>query len=67
MLEAVRVRKEGFSYRPFFSDFCDAYTCLAYDFTDKVRVRHMGRGMRGCGTRGGGTRVWHDEMWYEGV
>ena len=46
MLEAVRVRREGFSYRPFFSDFCDTYKCLAYDFTDTVRVMgYIGMGM----------------------
>ncbi len=36
MLEAVRVRREGFSYRPYFSDFFNSYRCLAYYFTDTV-------------------------------
>jgi len=36
MLEAVRVRREGFAYRPFFSDFFNCYRALAYYFTDKV-------------------------------
>ena len=36
MLEAVRVRKEGFSYRPFFSDFVNDYKSIAFKFTDKV-------------------------------
>lgn len=36
MLEAVRVRREGFSYRPYFSDFFSSYRCLAYHFTDTV-------------------------------
>ena len=36
MLEAVRVRREGFSYRPFFSDFFNCYRAVAYYFTDTV-------------------------------
>ncbi len=36
MLEAVRVRREGFAYRPFFSDFVNDYKRLAYRLTDKV-------------------------------
>lgn len=36
MLEAVRVRKEGFSYRPFFSDFVSDYKSIAFKFTDQV-------------------------------
>ena len=36
MLEAVRVRREGFAYRPFFSDFVNDYKRLAYKLTDKV-------------------------------
>lgn len=36
MLEAVRVRKEGFAYRPFFSDFVRDYRTLAFPFTDTV-------------------------------
>lgn len=36
MLEAVRVRKEGFSYRPFFSDFVSDYKSIAFKFTDRV-------------------------------
>jgi hypothetical protein len=36
MLEAVRVRREGFSYRPYFSDFFNCYGCLAYHYTDAV-------------------------------
>ena len=36
MLEAVRVRREGFSYRPFFSDFVTSYRAIAYPFTDEV-------------------------------
>ena len=36
MLEAVRVRKEGYSYRPFFSDFVSSYRSIAYHFTDEV-------------------------------
>ena len=36
MLEAVRVRREGFAYRPFFSDFVRDYQSLVFKFTDKV-------------------------------
>ena len=36
MLEAVRVRREGYSYRPFFSDFVSSYRSVAYCFTDEV-------------------------------
>ncbi|CAI8008952.1 Myosin-IIIa [Geodia barretti] len=35
MLEAVRVRREGYSYRPFFSDFVSSYRSVAYCFTDE--------------------------------
>lgn len=38
MLEAVRVRREGFAYRPFFSDFFNTFRPLAYYFTDKVNI-----------------------------
>ena len=38
MLEAVRVRREGFAYRPFFSDFVHNYRSIAFKFTDKVIV-----------------------------
>lgn len=40
MLEAVRVRKEGFAYRPFFSDFVKDYGNLVFKFTDKVICGH---------------------------
>ncbi len=36
MLEAVRVRREGFAYRPFFSTFFTTYQSIAYYFTDQV-------------------------------
>lgn len=36
MLEAVRVRREGFAYRPFFSCFFNMYRPIAYYFTDQV-------------------------------
>lgn len=36
MLEAVRVRREGFAYRPYFSDFFTGYRGLAYHYTDPV-------------------------------
>ena len=36
MVEAVRVRKEGFSYRPYFSEFVRDYRTTAFHFTDKV-------------------------------
>ena len=36
MVEAVRVRKEGFSYRPYFSDFVQDYMTIAFRSTDKV-------------------------------
>lgn len=36
MLEAVRVRKEGFAYRPYFSDFVRDYRSLAFKFTETV-------------------------------
>ena len=36
MLEAVRVRKEGFAYRPYFSDFVRDYRNIAFKFTDTV-------------------------------
>ena len=39
MLEAVRVRREGYSYRPFFSDFVSSYRAVAYPFTEEVRTR----------------------------
>ncbi len=38
MLEAVRVRREGFAYRPFFSTFFSTYRSLAYYFTDQVSL-----------------------------
>uniref|UniRef100_A0A1X7U738 non-specific serine/threonine protein kinase n=1 Tax=Amphimedon queenslandica TaxID=400682 RepID=A0A1X7U738_AMPQE len=34
MVEAVRVRKEGFSYRPYFSEFVQDYRTIAFLFTD---------------------------------
>ncbi len=36
MLEAVRVRREGFAYRPFFSDFVSDYKRLVFKMSDKV-------------------------------
>ena len=36
MLEAVRVRREGFAYRPYFSDFFNTYRGLAFYYTDAV-------------------------------
>jgi len=38
MLEAVRVRREGFAFRPFFSDFFNSYHSIAYRFTDPVSL-----------------------------
>ncbi len=38
MLEAVRVRREGYAYRPFFSDFFQSYRTLAFNFTEKVAL-----------------------------
>ena len=38
MLETVRVRREGFAYRPFFSDFVTDYRQIAFKFTDKVMI-----------------------------
>ena len=38
MLETVRVRREGFAYRPFFSDFVTDYRQIAFKFTDKVII-----------------------------
>ena len=38
MLEAVRVRREGFAYRPFFSDFFNDFRSISYYFTDKVQI-----------------------------
>lgn len=38
MLEAIRVRKEGYAYRPFFSDFVYDYRSLAFHYTDKVNI-----------------------------
>ena len=38
MVEAVRVRKEGFSYRPYFSEFVQDYRTIAYLFTDTVSL-----------------------------
>ena len=36
MLEAVRVRREGYAYRPYFSDFFNSYRGIAYHYTDPV-------------------------------
>lgn len=36
MLEAVRVRREGYAYRPYFSDFFNSYKGIAYRYTDIV-------------------------------
>ena len=36
MLEAVRVRREGYAYRPYFSDFFNCYRGIAYKYTDSV-------------------------------
>ena len=41
MLEAVRVRREGYSYRPFFSDFVTSYRAVAYSFTEEVQCVHV--------------------------
>ncbi len=38
MLEAVRVRREGFSFRPHFSDFFNTYRSVAYYSLDKVHT-----------------------------
>lgn len=36
MLEAVRVRREGYAYRPYFSDFFNTYRGIAFRFSDYV-------------------------------
>ena len=36
-LETVRVRREGYSYRPLFSEFVDIYSPIAYPFLEKVK------------------------------
>ncbi len=36
MLEAVRVRREGYAYRPYFSDFFNSYRGVAFHYTDPV-------------------------------
>ena len=38
MLEAVRVRREGYAYRPYFSDFFNNYKGIAFRFSDMVRT-----------------------------
>lgn len=38
MLEAVRVRREGYAYRPYFSDFFNSYRGIAYRYTDVVSI-----------------------------
>lgn len=40
MLEAVRVRREGFAYRPYFSDFFNGYRGLAFRYTDPVSSQY---------------------------
>lgn len=39
MVEAVRVRREGYAYRPYFSDFFNGYRGLAFLYTDAVSVQ----------------------------
>ena len=46
MVEAVRVRKEGYSYRPKFAEFLYSYKCLGYAFTSKVLVANHGIDMQ---------------------
>ena len=41
MLEAVRVRREGYAYRPYFSDFFNSYRGIAYQYTDVVSMLHI--------------------------
>ena len=41
MLEAVRVRREGYAYRPYFSDFFNSYRGIAYRYTDVVSILHV--------------------------
>ena len=36
-LETVRVRREGYSYRPLFSEFVDVYSPIAYNYLDRVK------------------------------
>ena len=36
-LETVRVRREGYSYRPLFSEFVDIYSPIAYPFLEKIK------------------------------
>ena len=36
MLEAVRVRREGYAYRPYYSDFFNCYRGIAFRFSDLV-------------------------------
>ena len=36
-LETVRVRREGYSYRPLFSEFVEIYSCISYPFLEKVK------------------------------
>ena len=40
MLEAVRVRREGYAYRPYFSDFFNSYRGIAYRYTDPVSAEN---------------------------
>ena len=36
MVEAVRVRREGYAFRPYFSDFTYEFRGIAYKYTDEV-------------------------------
>ena len=36
-LETVRVRREGYSYRPLFSEFVDVYSPISYPYLEKVK------------------------------
>lgn len=38
MVEAIRVRRQGYSFRPFFSDFVREFHGIAYKFTEEVCV-----------------------------
>ena len=38
MVEAVRVRRQGYAFRPFFSDFTREFGGIAYNFTEQVSI-----------------------------
>ena len=38
MVEAVRVRRQGYAFRPFFSDFTNEFRAIAFNFTERVSI-----------------------------